>query len=396
MPGLLVVGATHGAAEGAVAEALVAVLRRAGVEASPVAAVALGGGAAIHGYAAVASPVTAARHAGGEIEPAGLVAAVRAAADDGGALVASAGGGLLAPLTARYAVRDLALELALPLVLAVPAGPDAVNLARLTLASARGAGLAVAAVALTGWPDPPDRVLLDERRLLDELAGVPVVTLPAAPGARDDAARGWPVAAWLDTAPVAPPPGAIGGPPTPAAAPAPREEVVLEPYDAWESRPLGDPRSTPRPEIMAAILEIVTAEGPMRATRAYGLYNRAAGGKKLTSIARAPLSSAVYWLSRDGRIELTRADDIPWQDDDLVRLPDAPPVRARELGPRTLEEVPLDEIAELMRRLRAAGHASDEAGLKRAVLTTYGLVRLTGRADEYLGLAHGLLDAPGP
>jgi hypothetical protein len=315
---------------------------------------------------------------------------VRAAGENGSALVASAGGGLLAPLTARYAVRDLALELALPLVIAVPAGPDAVNLARLTLASARGAGLAVAAIALTGWPDPPDRVLLDERRLLDELAGVPVVTLPAAPGAREDAARRWPAAAWLETAPPATPPGAAPI----AAAPAPREEIVLEPYDAWESRPLGDPRSAPRPEIMAAILEIVTAEGPMRATRAYGLYNRAAGGKKLTSIARAPLSSAVYWLSRDGRIALTRADDIPWQDDDLVRLPDAAAVRVRELGPRTLEEVPLDEIAELMRRLRAAGHASDEAGLKRAVLSTYGLVRLTTRADEYLGLAHGLLDAP--
>ena len=393
MPGLLVVGAAHGAAEDAVAEALVAVLRRGGVDASPVAAVKLGGGAAIHGYAAVASPLTAARHAGGTIEPASLVAAVRAAGENGGALVASAGGGLLAPLTARYAVRDLALELALPLVIAVPAGPDAVNLARLTLASARGAGLAVAAITLTGWPDPPDRVLLDERRLLDELAGVPVVTLPAAPGAREDAARRWPAAAWLETAPPAPPPGATMG--APAAPPAPREEIVLEPYEAWESRPLGDPRGTPRPEIMAAILEIVTVEGPMRATRAYGLYNRAAGGKKLTSIARAPLSSAVYWLSRDGRIALTRAEDIPWQDDDLVRLPDAAAVRVRELGPRTLEEVPLDEIAELMRRLRAAGHASDEAGLKRSVLTTYGLVRLTTRADEYLGLAYGLLEAPG-
>jgi len=379
VPGLLVVGAAHGAAEDAVAEALVAVLLRGGVDASPVAAVKLGGGAAIHGYAAVASPLTAARHAGGTIEPASLVAAVRAAGENGGALVASAGGGLLAPLTARYAVRDLALELGLPLVIAVPAGPDAVNLARLTLASARGAGLAVAAITLTGWPDPPDRVLLDERRLLDELAGVPVVTLPAAPGAREDAARRWPAAAWLETAPPAPPPGATMG--APAAPPAPREEIAS--------------RGTPRPEIMAAILEIVTVEGPMRATRAYGLYNRAAGGKKLTSIARAPLSSAVYWLSRDGRIALTRAEDIPWQDDDLVRLPDAAAVRVRELGPRTLEEVPLDEIAELMRRLRAAGHASDEAGLKRAVLTTYGLVRLTTRADEYLGLAYGLLEAPG-
>ena len=41
--------------------------------------------------------------------------------------------------------------------------------------------------------------------------------------------------------------------------------------------------------------------------------------------------------------------------------------------------MPLDEIAELMRRLGGPD--------KRAVLATYGLVRLTQRADEYLNAA---------
>jgi hypothetical protein len=63
----------------------------------------------------------------------------------------------------------------------------------------------------------------------------------------------------------------------------------------------------------------------------------------------------------------------------------------RELGPRTLEEVPLDEIAELMRRPRDSRGVRGDAELKRAVLATYGLVRLTTRADEYLGLALGVL-----
>ena len=72
-------------------------------------------------------------------------------------------------------------------------------------------------------------------------------------------------------------------------------------------------------------------------------------------------------------------------------MPDKPAVRVRELGPRTLEEVPLDEIAELMRRLRDQRGIRGDAELKRAVLATYGLVRLTPRADEYLGLALGLL-----
>ena len=138
---------------------------------------------------------------------------------------------------------------------------------------------------------------------------------------------------------------------------------------------------------MATMLEIVGAEGPMRAGRAYALYNRASGGRKLTSVARAPLSSAIYWLARENRVVLTRREEIPWQDDDLVRMPDSPAVRVRELGPRTLEEVPLDEIAALAARLRDARGLSDPAELKRALLTVYGLIRLTSRADEYLGLA---------
>jgi hypothetical protein len=60
----------------------------------------------------------------------------------------------------------------------------------------------------------------------------------------------------------------------------------------------------------------------------------------------------------------------------------------RELGPRTLDEVPLDEVAELMDRLATAG-ADD---LKRAVLDTYGLVRLTTKADEYLERALDLAE----
>jgi hypothetical protein len=261
----------------------------------------------------------------------------------------------------------------------VSAAPDLVNVARLSLESARAAGLAVAAIVLTGWPDPPCRVLLDERRLLEAVAPVPVVTRPGE--------RGWDAPGWLDARPARPRTEVTA---TAEPAPAARGEVALDPYRAWEPQPAGDPRETPRPRIRAAIAAIVEAEGPMRASRAYALYNRAAGGKKLTTIARAPLSSAAYWLAREERLVLTPADSIPWQDDDLLRTPDMPAVHVRELGPRTLEEVPLDEIAELMRRLAGTG-ASGEAALKRGVLQAYGLVRLTTRADEYLGLAFGLL-----
>jgi hypothetical protein len=240
---------------------------------------------------------------------------------------------------------------------------------------------------LTGWPDPPNRVQLDERELLAKAARVAVLALPD--GARSEpavaeATSGWPVAEWAETAAV--PPSGAAPPAGAAASPAPAP-IVLDPYDGWQQHQVGDPRNTPRPQIMQAMLEIVEAEGPMTATRAYSLYNRAAGGRKLTSVAKAPLSSAVYWLARENKLTLTRDADIPWQGDDMVRLPDQPAVRVRELGTRTLDEVPLDEIAALVNLLRAARGTDDPTELKRAILSTYGLVRLTGRADEYLGLA---------
>jgi hypothetical protein len=245
----------------------------------------------------------------------------------------------------------------------------------------------VAGVVLTGYPDDPDRVIAEERAALEAQAGVPVVTLPEHARNADELSQAiarWPLDEWLEPTPDA----------HAAEAMEQRQEVVLDPYPAWDPHEVGDPRTTPRPRIMEALAEIVAAEGPLTASRAYSLYNKASGGRKLTSAARAPLSSALYWLAREGKIALVREADVPWQGDDVARMPDHPEVRVRELGPRELIEVPLDEIAELMRRLRAAHGVGDPTGLKRAVLNAYGLVRLTARADEYLGLALDLAGEP--
>ncbi len=387
MDGLLVVGLQHGAGEGSVAAALNAVLRREAAGSSLVRVLVLGDDEAdaLHAFGTLASPAVAAAEAGVELDPTALAAAVRERAGADGRVVAAVPGGLLAPLSTRHTVRDLAAELGLPVVLALPVTADAGTVARLSLAAARAARLAVVALVLTGWPEAPDRVQLDEQRLLGAAGGVGVLTLPASPGARADEVRSWPVLEWVRRAPE--PEGPLP-PPLPARGPTATRpatvHVELDPYDAWEPEPVGDPRTTPRPRLMAALEAIVAVEGPVLAARAYALYNRAAGGRKLTTAARAPLSSAAHWLAQERRIV---------SDEDVLRLPDQPPVRVRALGPRTLEEVPLTEIAELIRRLDAArgsgplGAGGDSAPGKRAVLDAYGLTRLTQRADEYLTLA---------
>jgi hypothetical protein len=145
--------------------------------------------------------------------------------------------------------------------------------------------------------------------------------------------------------------------------------VDLEPYTSWAPRPVPDPRTAGREAIGPVLLELVAAEGPVLAERAYRLYVRASGGKALTSIARAPLSGAAHRLRMAGAIEFDEQA--------------GPEVLLRELGSRALDEVPPGELDELVRRLAAAG-ATD---LPRAVLDAYGLVRMTAKAEALLTAA---------
>jgi hypothetical protein len=153
-------------------------------------------------------------------------------------------------------------------------------------------------------------------------------------------------------------------------------QVDLEPYTAWSAHSVPDPRTAGREAIGPVLLEIVDAEGPILAERAYRLYVKASGGKALTSIARAPLSGATFRLKSAGAIEMEEGSEV-------LRPAGTAEVRVRELGSRALDEVPLREVAELMRRLRAAGATE----LSRAVLDAYGLVRMTAKAEDFLAQA---------
>jgi dethiobiotin synthetase len=125
-----------------------------------------------------ASPHLAAETAGEEILPARLIAAARAAGAGADALVCEGVGGLLVPLSADYLVRDLAAELALPLVIAAPPGLGTINHALLTIEAARAAGLEVVAIVLTPWPDEPSRIEQSNRETIQALGKVTVKTLP--------------------------------------------------------------------------------------------------------------------------------------------------------------------------------------------------------------------------
>lgn len=128
------------------------------------------------------SPHLAAELAGTPLDPSALVGAVHDAAEGAGAVVVEGVGGLLVPLAPGFAVRDLARELGLPLVIAARPGLGTINHTLLTVEAARAAGLDVRAVVLTPWPDAPSQLERSNRDTIADLTSLPVETLPHLPG----------------------------------------------------------------------------------------------------------------------------------------------------------------------------------------------------------------------
>src|SRR4051794_33450258 len=146
------------------------------------------------------SPHLAAELAGTTVDPAAAIAAARAAGEAAEALVVEGVGGLLVPLTLHFTVRDLAVALALPVVIAARPGLGTISHTLLTVEAARAAALDVRAVVLTPWPAEPSAMERSNRETIAAMAEVEVFTLPAVgTGVGELAAAGatLPVARWL-------------------------------------------------------------------------------------------------------------------------------------------------------------------------------------------------------
>jgi dethiobiotin synthetase len=136
------------------------------------------------------SPHLAAAQAGERIDPECLRRSARAAAEGAERIVCEGVGGLMVPLTAGdaepagtepdapYLVRDLAVDLGLPLLIAARPGLGTINHTLLTIAAARAAGLTVAAVVLTPWPSRPDAIERSNRETIESLGEMTAKVLP--------------------------------------------------------------------------------------------------------------------------------------------------------------------------------------------------------------------------
>jgi dethiobiotin synthetase len=128
-------------------------------------------------YGPAVSPHLAAELAGERIDPDRLRGAALAATEDAGLLICEGVGGFLVPLTTHYLVRDLAKDLALPVVVVGSPGLGTINHTLLTIQAVREAGLEVAGVVLTPWPSAPSAMERSNLETIARLGSVEVETL---------------------------------------------------------------------------------------------------------------------------------------------------------------------------------------------------------------------------
>ena len=134
------------------------------------------------------SPHLAAQLAGTTLDLDALVRAARARAAGADVLVAEGVGGLLVPF-GDFTVRELAVALGLPVVIAARPGLGTINHSLLTLEVARAAGLDVRAVVLTPWPGEPSVMQDSNRTTIERLGDVEVATLAQTTPTVEDLAR---------------------------------------------------------------------------------------------------------------------------------------------------------------------------------------------------------------
>jgi dethiobiotin synthetase len=144
------------------------------------------------------SPHFAAELAGTTIEPLEVLEAAEHAAAGADLLVAEGVGGLMVPLTPGYLVRDLAVDLALPVVVVARPGLGTISHTLLTLEAARAAGLTVAGVVMTPWPAAPSPMEASNRESVAGFGAVDVEGLPqTTPDTLAEAAAALPLDSWL-------------------------------------------------------------------------------------------------------------------------------------------------------------------------------------------------------
>lgn len=151
-------------------------------------------------------------------------------------------------------------------------------------------------------------------------------------------------------------------------------------------------------DVRQAILKIVSLEGPVMGSRLQHAYVRASGGQRVGKQIASALNRQITRLVQAGTLLADNPTGESGVKPKTYRMPTQPEVRVRELGPRSLDEVPPSELAALIADTAGIVPSGwdDTETLYRAALSRLGLVRMTtgviAKLDEARHLAESTLE----
>lgn len=121
------------------------------------------------------APLIAARISGGEVDLNEVMGAFQALRRRHDRLLVEGAGGLAVPIRKGYLMSDLALEMALPVLIVARPSLGTLNHTFLTVEHARVRGLTVVGIVVNGYPTEPDLAERTNPAALEEITGVPVL-----------------------------------------------------------------------------------------------------------------------------------------------------------------------------------------------------------------------------
>jgi transcriptional regulator with XRE-family HTH domain len=149
--------------------------------------------------------------------------------------------------------------------------------------------------------------------------------------------------------------------------------IELPPYFEWKVRPLADPRTMSLTDVAREIIEIVEAEGPVVGARVYRLRLAAAGIASETKELRSVLNRAAAAAVRSGRLLADNERDERTQKYLVLRAAGVEQVTPRARGDRSMLEVPLREIAEVVGMTNAHRRGGNVAEIQHEIFAAFGI-----------------------
>lgn len=157
--------------------------------------------------------------------------------------------------------------------------------------------------------------------------------------------------------------------------------VSLAPYRTWPLVPKPPVIDRNIQHIQQGLVEILSYEGPMIARQAYLRYQQATGGQRVGKALQRIFNVAASRALNSGAI--ARLDDgVPGVVGATLYIPGQDLVVVRQLGPRTIFEVPKSELVTLFELLTERG--VPDWDLDGEVLGALGRKNLTKRTTDYL------------